>query len=591
MTRRKLLAHNETSVKKDAEALSPAEELEKVRQRLAELERGQKLGLVWRDIPEDVESLLRDEIPVLIHEKELDVLGAVPSDQAHILIEGDNLHALHVLQATHRGRVDVIYIDPPYNTGKDFIYNDSLVDKESTWRHSSWLSFMSKRLTLAKDLVNREGMVIISIDDYEGPQLQLLADQIFGENNRLGPLIWFYEGVNDNTAFVKRTHEYVLVYRMSDDVKLSRTLRDPNVELADVIENSVVKNGPKNPPSSVILPVGFPALVQKGKILKSQVTSLAVNRDIEIQDWKLTKEVVVTSGWSSRKILEAFIDSEFQPVLDSKQQLTTFALTSAGNIVYRKERDQSHVLSVLRGLGTVANAGAELKKMGVNFDFPKPVGLIKYLLQMTGTGDSVVLDFFAGSGTTLHAVAELNASDGGQRQCILVTNNEEQICRQVTLARIKALLTGKWTDGRHDPLPGSLVFYRTGFVKRSKSPDRMRSEIAKHTVDLIAVREGTARTLARNASMALLKGSNKTIAVVPGLDPNHADLRNTAEKKVNDGDRRVVYLFTWSDNGVEEEIAALWPGWEVNPLPAEMLAVLRRLAPPARLFDDVGGVS
>jgi 16S rRNA G966 N2-methylase RsmD len=558
---------------------------------LARNESGEKLGLVWRDIPEDVEILLRDEIPVLIHEKELDIPGAIPSDQAHILIEGDNLHALHILQATHRGRVDVIYIDPPYNTGKDFMYNDKLVDKESMWRHSAWLSFMSKRLSLAKDLVKREGMVIISIDDYEGPQLQLLADLIFGENNRLGPLIWFYEGVNDNTAFIKRTHEYVLVYRMSDEVNLSRNLRDPNVELADVIENSVVKNGPKNPASSVTLPVGFPALVQKGKIIKSQVTSLAVSRDIEIEDWKLAKEIVVTSGWSSRKILETFIDSAFQPVLDSKQQLTTFALTNVGNIVYRKERDQSHVLSVLRGLGTVANAGAELKKMGVNFDFPKPVGLIKYLLQMTGIPNSIVLDFFAGSGTTLHAVAELNASDGGQRQCILVTNNEEQICRKVTLTRIKALLTGKWTDGRRDPLPGSLVFYRTEFAKRLKSPDRMRTEIAKHTVDLIAVKEGTARTLSRNTAMTLLKGSGKTIAVVPGLDPDHADLRKTAERKVAEGDRKVVYLFTWSDNGVEEEIAALWSGWEVNPLPAEMLAALRRLAPSARLFDDVGGDS
>jgi hypothetical protein len=119
----------------------------------------------------------------------------------------------------------------------------------------------------------------------------------------------------------------------------------------------------------------------------------------------------------------------------------------------------------------------------------------------------------------------------------------------------------------------------------------MRTEIAKHTVDLIAVKEGTARTLSRNTAMTLLKGSGKTIAVVPGLDPDHADLRKTAERKVAESDRKVVYLFTWSDNGVEEEIAALWSGWEVNPLPAEMLAALRRLAPSARLFDDVGGDS
>jgi len=205
----------------------------------------------------------------------------------------------------------------------------------------------------------------------------------------------------------------------------------------------------------------------------------------------------------------------------------------------------------------------------------------------------VVLDFFAGSGTTLHAVVQANRTDGGSRSCILITNNEEEvdICRDVTLPRCRAVLTGKWAAGKREPLPGSLVFYRTDFAKRSKSPDRMRTEIAKHTVDLVAVMEGTTRTLARNAAIALLKGSGTTVAVVPGLDPDHAELHKTAEKKVEDGDKKIVYLFTWSDQGVEEEVAALWPGWVVNPLPAEMLAALRRLAPPARLFDDLGGVS
>jgi adenine-specific DNA-methyltransferase len=234
-----------------------------------------------------------------------------------------------------------------------------------------------------------------------------------------------------------------------------------------------------------------------------------------------------------------------------------------------------------------------LKEMlgGKVFDNPKPLKYIKDLLLVSTGQQSTVLDFFAGTGTTLHAVAALNKADGGSRHCILVTNNQNHICREVTQPRIKAVLTGKWADGKHEPLPGSLVFYRTEFAKRLKSPDRMRTEIAKHTVDLIAVKEGTARTLTRNSSMALLKGSGKTIAVVPGLDPDHADMRKTAEKKVKEGDRKVVYLFTWSDNDIEEEIAALWPGWEVNPLPAEMLAALRRLAPQARLFDDLGGAS
>ena len=565
-------------------------ELETIRKRLAELERGQKLGLVWRDIPEDVESLLRDEMPVLIQEPDLDIPGKIPSDQSHILIEGDNLHALHVLQATHRNAIDVIYIDPPYNTGNDFVYNDSLIDRENPWRHSAWLSFMSKRLKLAAELLAHDGMILVSISDHEGAHLQLLMDEIFGEINRIGPILWFYEGVNDNTALIKKTHEYILVYRASPEVNFSRTVQDPNVVLDEVIENSVVKNGAKNPPSSIFLPVGFPASFERGNIKKSEVKSLKVSEDVKVNDGKTLNAVTVTSGWSSRKILEKFIDAGFSPVLDSKGQKTTFAITAAGNIVYRKIRDQSHVLSVIRNVGTVANAGADLLKMGVDFDFPKPVGLIKYLIQLHGNANGIIVDFFAGTGTTLHAVAELNAADGGTRQCILVTNNENGICRDVTHPRIKAALTGKWADKqKHDPLPGSLSFYRTGFTKRLKSPDRMRTEIAKHTVDLIAIKEGAGTTVSRTADLTVLYGLYKTIAVVPGLDPDHVKLHTNAEKKVRDGDCKTVYLFTWSNQGVEDEIAAQWPGWAVQPLPSEMLAALRRNAPAPSLFDVEGG--
>jgi adenine-specific DNA-methyltransferase len=225
------------------------------------------------------------------------------------------------------------------------------------------------------------------------------------------------------------------------------------------------------------------------------------------------------------------------------------------------------------------------------FPYPKSLYAVKDILYLLTSSESVVLDFFAGSGTTLHAVAELNEGDNGNRTCVLVTNNEGGICRQVTQPRVDAVLSGKWKSGNQVALPGTMTFYRTDFAKRLKSPDRMRTEIARHTVDLVAVKESTARTVSQNATLAVLKGAAKTVAVVPSLDPDHAELRKVAEKKVEDGDKKIVYLFTWSDHGVEKEVAALWPGWEVNPLPAEMLAALRRLAPPARLFDDLGGVS
>jgi adenine-specific DNA-methyltransferase len=608
-------ARIESGETKEVAALSPVEELEKIRQRLAELERDQKLGLVWRDIPEDVETRLRDEIPVLVHEKELDIQGALPSDQAHILIEGENLHALHVLQATHRGRVDVIYIDPPYNTGNDFLYNDKLIDKENPFRHSAWLSLISKRLILARSLLAENGVIFISIGEDEFAYLKVLCDKIFGGSNFITMFIWektqhfgrqkvnYYSNADFILAYAKNLQESGVSQQQPRKRELLVEFIKSELEDAPLFNKSNKVTTLRFPPGKVKFNI------PDGIYKSTTDDKYKLTTPVRVEDFVNVNDLVLKfkSRWS-----QEFVDKELAQGTTFWVKTENFAIRaiygdgrasreSPKQLLFTNPSN-SFVATNRFGdrVGNQESATAELASLigeDSGFPYPKPKSLLTYLLSMYFSSNEgfrknfTVLDFFAGSGTTLHAVAELNALDGGTRRCILVTNDQNSICRQVTFPRIKALLTGKWADGRRDPLPGSLVFYRTDFVKRSKSPDRMRSEIAKHTVDLIAVREGTARTLSRNTAMVLLKGSGKTIAVVPGLDPDHADLRKTAERKVAEGDRRVVYLFTWSDNGVEEEIAALWPGWEVNPLPAEMLAALRRLAPPARLFDDEGGAS
>ena len=192
-----------------------------------------KYGVVWEDKPEDVEERLRDELPILREVKERFVDGwecaDIPSDGEcannnstpnHILIEGDNLEALTALSYTHEGKIDVIYIDPPYNTGnKDFVYNDSFVDSEDSYRHSKWLSFMNKRLKIAKRLLSDKGVIFISIDDNEQAQLKLLCDEVFGSQNFVSNLIWKSKsgGANDASAFGV-DHEYVLCYSKKKDL-------------------------------------------------------------------------------------------------------------------------------------------------------------------------------------------------------------------------------------------------------------------------------------------------------------------------------------------------------------------------------------
>ena len=173
-----------------------------------------KYGLVWEDKPENVEEQLRSMLPVFKEVKERAIVADNPEAPNHILIEGDNLHALTALSYTHAGKVDVIYIDPPYNTGnKDFIYNDSYVDKEDTYRHSKWLSFMDKRLRLAKKLLSDKGVIFISIDDNEQAQLKLLCDEILGSNSFLGTLIQDKLNSKNDTKNIQRNHEYIHVYK------------------------------------------------------------------------------------------------------------------------------------------------------------------------------------------------------------------------------------------------------------------------------------------------------------------------------------------------------------------------------------------
>ena len=370
----------------------------------------------------------------------------------NVFVRGDNLEVLKLLQKGYANRVRVIYIDPPYNTGKDFVYKDDYSDNlrnylrvtgqsnedgaklstnsdKSGRYHSDWLSMIYPRLILARNLLKEDGVIYISIDDHEQSNLKKVCDEVFGEQNNLFGFVWYYEGVNDNQEDIKKTHEYILAYAKNKSLfKTNPNARDVNVNLDDTIENSVVKNGAANPPSKVILPVGFPCELETLELKSQDVSSLTYDGDVRVSEGKLVQSVGVTSGWSSKKILEDFINAEFEPVLDSKSQKTRFVIKSNGNIHYLKERDQSYIISVLRNYGTTQQASKLLSEMGLQgcFSFPKPVNLVKHLLNSVElSDDDIVMDFFAGSGTTGEAIALLNKENNKRTKFILVQLDEE----------------------------------------------------------------------------------------------------------------------------------------------------------------------
>ena len=423
-----------------------------------------QLGLVWERDDIEADAALNDDYVALDLDPALSH-GDAPWD--NLIIEGDNFDALRSLRVSHKGAIRCIYIDPPYNTGnRDFVYNDRFVDKTHRFRHSLWLEFMYRRLTLAKELLADDGVIFVSIDDNELFRLGMLMDRVFGSDNKLACFAWQTDGNFDNQAKIKLAHEYVLAYARNSDLFPMPPVVDPNVPASSKlfraeVRNTIVKNGPKNPISEITLPLGFPAGFTEG-VVESRADDRwpQIDSTVEVRDGRLTSEVVVRSGWANKELCQAFIENDFNPIKDSKGQQTRFELTATGAIENVKTRNPSHVVSVLRNMGNTQADSAMLADMGILFTYPKPVKLIQYLISILDDDSATVLDFFAGSGTTAHAVAKLNAEDGGTRRFILVSSTEatqdapdKNLCRDVCAQRVRKVLGG-YTNAKGDAVAG-----------------------------------------------------------------------------------------------------------------------------------------
>jgi len=421
--------------------------------------RKQRLELTW--IGKDERPRLEPRILLEDAEKSYHAKARVTEHDifGNILIQGDNLLALKALEQEYTGAVKCIYIDPPYNTGAAFeSYDDGI-------EHSIWLSLMRERLDILWRLLTKEnGTILISINDDECHYLKVLCDEMFGRDKFVASLIWNYEGNTDNQAKIINYHEYILVYSKTGEIDHPEVI-DPSISgesklYKDEIRNTIVKNGPKNPPKLMKIPAGFPASIESVIVSKKDVEWPKYDADIKIKNFKVTNDVTATTGWSSRSILEAFIDNGFLPVPDSKGQLTRFEITRTGAIEGVKVREQKkgHFVSVLRGFGTTNQMRIMLQKLGIRFTYPKPVDLIAYLIEaFSGTGD-IILDSFAGSGTTGHAVLKLNREKSSRRKFILVEIDEKTV-NDAIVPRLKAVISGN-KEAELVACGGGFRFYR-----------------------------------------------------------------------------------------------------------------------------------
>ena len=442
-----------------------------------------KYGLVWEQHEEAVDIKMRTHIPVFTEVPEREIT-AVPGGAYNFLLEGDNLHSLRLLERTHKGKIDVIYIDPPYNTGaKDFRYDDAFVDRTDLFAHSKWLSFMSERLEVANELLSEKGVIFISIDDNEQAPLQMLCDEIFGEDSFVALIPWRKRTAKSDVPFgISQDCESILCYakakyKAAVKGKERKYFETPDFpgkpwRFHDLTKQTTVAERPNS---------GFTMVNPKnGKEYPAN----------PLRSWAITKDTFEYYYSVNRIIFPG--DYDFlkisKPVLrywkedDEKKAGSDFGLVAASTFL------PSDVVGMTQD-GTKQITELFNSKI---FSYPKPIGLIKYLIEISTVRDTnvTVLDFFAGSGTTAQAVMELNAADGGNRKFILCTNNENGICESVTYPRIKTVITGKREDGStySEGLPANLKYYRTDFV--SKDEEYLSDALLEHMTEMIQLEHG-----------------------------------------------------------------------------------------------------
>lgn len=462
-----------------------------------------KYGLVWEEHSEKVDEELVHNIPIFV-EDENRKITANEDEPYNFLLEGDNLHSLKLLEKTHKGMIDIIYIDPPYNTGnKDFIYDDHFVDKKDGYSHSKWLSFMEKRLKIAKELLKKDGIILVSIDKNEGFQLKLLMDSIFGEDSFAADLhvetsiIGGPRRIPAMQGSVVKTTEFIFGYTNGNDTKIMRTPKydylqgyDTHYSLFyDEIEDNLI------PFVEVLKRTGFVVSIFDALDLAVSLKNLGkvIDCSNKIREWlysdKIAKnlfrksddEVILPENYAIEKKNTVITYNGKKCLIDNNASCKIL-FSYADRIGKCDDYFSNYGERAVRGnlwKGFSSDGGNLAKEGKVSFkNGKKPIRLIKQLIDSVENCDSItVLDFFAGSGTTGHAVIQLNKEDGGNRKYILCTNNENNICEEVTYQRLKNI---------QEELPHNLKYYKTEFIpKFSDEEDSISDKMMEHIKELI----------------------------------------------------------------------------------------------------------
>jgi len=557
---------------------------------IEKLETRKKYGLIWDEerAKEHFEKESQDALPVLkeVKNKEINTNSALP---INILIEGDNYHALSVLNYTHQGKVDVIYIDPPYNTGKnDFKYNDKWIDENDSYRHSKWLSFLSKRLRLAKLLLKDDGIMLVSIDDNEMAQLKLLCDEIFGEQNRLSThhiqVRYGSKNLNEKKDF-QELLEYVLIYAKDKYYfEANKPREEYNLDKFNLEINELRK-----PDKSLQIHGKKVDIFLK----KSYSITKKVKGDIDLfkETWLSGS---IYSGTGHGKTYQKIVENRVKK--DGLGTLYKIYGLGADGLGYRyminPQKDSSTRGKMFTKVPTAKRKGlksgdSEISRPIINYyDFSpdfgnirheggvafnsgkKPVKMLKQLVNYHKNKDAIILDFFAGSGSTAHAVLALNQEDDGSRSFILCTDNEGNICTNVCYPRVRNVIKGyRSTKG----LGGNLKYFKTDFVKRSINRDELKMRITKRCTEMLCLREMIYNEIKQTNDYRIFRNNGNVLAVYYSL--GRRELRNLKKYLDKMKGKKTLYCFTLDPLGLDRNDFQNWEDVSLEPIPQKILDI------------------
>ena len=486
-----------------------------------------KYGLVWEKHEEAGDIQIKTHIPVFTEMKEREI-SAAPGQSYNFLLEGDNLHSLYLLEKTHKGRIDLIYIDPPYNTGnEDFIYDDKYVDEEDSFRHSKWLSFMEERLRVAQKLLSDKGVIFIQISDIELSNLKCLCDEIFDESNYINIIsvnmknIAGASGGGEDKRF-KKNCEYILVYAKSYDFMPLFNGAYTYTEISDLIQR-YIEEGKSWKYTTVLLNPGKKEYVGSTVDGDGNDIKVFLRKNPEMLS---VKQVAENEGITEKEVYKKYGVKIFQTTnaqTSIRTRVMNFRIENNINedllsieyipktgknkgLVYEQfyKGDKCRLFVWLKDTseeidgelykkdlqGTYWDMNGPMKNVtkegAVEFsNGKKPVGLLKQIISLYPQDNITVLDFFAGSATTGHAVVSLNSDDGGTRKFILCTNNENNICEEKTYPRLRNVANGY---GKYAANPFNLKYYGTDFVSRDE--EFLADELLKHITEMIQLEHG-----------------------------------------------------------------------------------------------------